>query len=243
MADKEFDFATLGDIDLVNFSPEEEALAIAKGKDAKSAELVKEYSIALDRAVYAATGGKVITKPRVAKTAVAPITQDMWNCRMAVFMALIESPERALKGNPIAVTWKELYSNREYGNWVSSAPIGRFDKPKLREALKKAGIKKRGQLQTVADFIRIIKEHAKTELNHEMSKRIKSKGEGIRSLEIHVDSSTGAIWYKGIEIQRLKERFKVEIGGKPLSMRHGAFDKVEGFFNQIDILVELSQEE
>ena len=233
-----FDFATLDNISLANFSPAEEARAEAERLDAISSEIVRQYTEAMEQALLAATGAQLETKPRAARSSAPLIPQEMWNYRMKVFMGLIEFPERALKDNPIATAWKEFYPNIEYGKWVSSSPIGRYDRPKLRVALKDAGIKKRGQLQTVADLTRIVREHAESIKLQEVSKLIKEKDEGFRSLEMAIDNQTGAIWYRGIEIKRTNDRFKVVVGGQSLRMRHGALDKVAEFFKTIDTLLD-----
>ena len=239
--DEEFSFASLSDVGLTNFSPEEEALAKARAKDATNAEIVRKHTIALDRELQATTDSKLLTKPRVAKSAVSPIAKGMWAYRLNVFLGMIECPERSLSDNPIATTWKEFYPDIEYGKWLTSYPIGRFDKPTLRKALKAAGIKKKGQLQTVADLTRILREHANAKRHREISKLIQKNDETIRSLELAIDNQTGSIFYNGIEIKKLSERYKVTIGGNTLEMRHGAFDKVSEFFNDIDNLIEASK--
>ena len=226
------------DINLENMSVDESQEQESKNKLAN--DIVRRHMAALKDELYK-NGASIKTEAAANNVRVNSISQELYIARMHVLRKLIKEPKLTDCRTIVSKTWKELYPHFEYGNWVTKQDLGKRDKATVRELLKEEGIRKGGTLQTVGDLVRILITHAAELRLQEAEQLLVEKDERIRTLELKLEKdlegNTSTIWYRGVEIRRLKRVFKAKVGEVELTNRHGVLDGMVSFLDNIDKLL------
>ena len=227
------------DIDLENMSVDESQEQESKNKLAN--DIVRKHMAALKDELYK-NGASIKTEAAANNVRVNSISQELYVARMYVLRKIIREPELTESRTVLSDVWKEMYPHFEYNRWLVDQTIGKRDKATLRELLKEEGIRKKGQLQTTGDLIRIVNLHHKQETIKYMSSKLTEQDALIRTLELKLekgeDGNTNSIWYRGVEIKRLKRTFKAKVGDVVLTHRHGVLDGVISLIESLDKLLE-----
>lgn len=212
-----------------------------ESKNKVANDIVRKHMAALKDELYK-NGASIKTEATANNVRVNSISQELYIARMYVLRKIIREPELTESRTVVSDLWKEMYPHFEYKRWIVDQALGKRDKAALREWLKGEGIRKKGQLQTTGDLVRIVKIHHQQETIQYMSSKLTEQDEKIRTLELKlekdIEGNTSSIWYRGIEIKRLKRTFKAKVGDVELTHRHGVIDGVVSLLESLDKLLE-----
>lgn len=212
-----------------------------ESKNKVANDIVRKHMAALKDELYK-NGASIKVEATANNVRVNSISQELYIARMHVLRKLIKDPKLTDCRTIVSKTWKELYPHFEYGVWVTKQDLGKRDKATVREMLREEGIRKVGQLQSVGDLVRILITHAAEMRIQEANKLLAEKDERIRTLELRLEKdkegNASTIWYRGIEIRRLKRLFKAKVGEVELTNRHGVLDGMVSFLDNIDKLLD-----
>lgn len=229
------------DMDFSDIDMSVDKIEEQESKNKVANDIVRKHMAALKDELYK-NGASIKVEATANNVRVNSISQELYIARMYVLRKIIREPELTESRTVVSDLWKEMYPHFEYKRWIVDQVLGKRDKATLREWLKGEGIRKKGQLQTTGDLVRIVKIHHQQETIQYMSSKLTEQDEKIRTLELKlekdIEGNTSSIWYRGIEIKRLKRTFKAKVGDVELTHRHGVIDGVVSLLESLDKLLE-----
>jgi len=178
-----------------------------------------------------------ISKVILPRVAANPVTQQEYNCRLYALLNIVRTPELSDARYPLSESWQALYPNIPYNSKATNWKISKKDSLTILNLMKELGVYKRFRMDGVASVVREVHRHHQTQEIERMTNELEQKDEHIRKLELLINNESGNMTYRGVKITRLARTFKAEMGDFVLTTRHGTFDKMNQFLEQIDKLL------
>ena len=211
-------------MDFNNVDIQETAEDVQQAKAATHFEIQARHMLAMKKELHM-HGGKVLYDAQLVRSALNPVSQREYNSRKFALLNIIRNPELAAKRYPLAESWKQV-SNEPYNDKATNWKLSKKDREDLIVVMKEEGVWKHTELTRVKHFIERCNTYYLANKVLELEKRVKT-------LELQL-ADNGNIWYRGVEIVKLARTFKAVVGETTIETRHGTFDKLFDFLQQID---------
>ena len=171
-------------------------------------------------------GVRPISTVQLPRVAANPVKQEEYNARLYTLKHIIRNPELTEQKYPLADTWKEVYPHIPYNGKATNWKISKLDAATLKQLMQDEGVYKKFRMDSVASILARVKAHYLSEKVLKLERR-------VSVLELQL-ADNGNVWYRGIELVKLNKTFKVTLNGVVMETRHGTFDKLFKFLEQID---------